>query len=169
MKKIFSVVTIALLVAVDQLIKIVIDLWLKPIHRFILADGFLSLTYVENRGAAFGILQNKRSFFIVITGIILIAGLYLLLSDKIRSNYILISVILVLSGGFGNMVDRIFRMYVIDYIEPLFIHFAVFNFADILVCIGAFMLIAWSIIDAVKTEKKEKKEKQLAAESEQTK
>lgn len=60
MKRTFSMTIIALLVLVDQLSKIIIDLWLRPIHRCVLLENVLSFTYVENRGAAFGMLQNQR-------------------------------------------------------------------------------------------------------------
>ena len=63
---------------------------------------------------------------------------------------------LVISGGLGNVIDRILYGFVVDFIEPLFIDFAVFNFADICITVGAFMLIGYEIYDLVK-EKKTKK------------
>lgn len=163
MKKMFSLVTVALFVAVDQLIKIIIDLWLKPIHSFTLIPGVVSFTYVENRGVAFGMLQNQRWFFTTVTAAVIIAGLYFLIADKIKSNYLLVCTILVLAGGIGNLIDRIFRTYVIDFIEPLFINFAVFNFADILVSIGACMIIGWLLYGGICDAKKEKAEKAAKA------
>lgn len=156
MKKIFSLVTVALLVSVDQLIKIIIDLWLKPIQFFPLIQNVVAFTYVENRGVAFGMLQNQRWLFTTVTAAVIVFGFYCLLSGKIKSNYILTTAILILSGGLGNLIDRVFRGYVIDYIEPLFIRFAVFNFADILVTAGAFLLIGWLICSGVHDARQQK-------------
>ena len=61
-----------------------------------------------------------------------------------------------IAGGIGNVIDRIRLQYVIDYIEPLFIDFAVFNFADCLITVGAFSLIIYLIVDLIKDIKKEK-------------
>ena len=63
------------------------------------------------------------------------------------------AITLIVSGGLGNLIDRIFRGYVIDYIEPLFVNFAVFNFADILVTVGAAILIVYLIYDTAKESK----------------
>lgn len=156
MKRTFSMTIIALLVVVDQLLKIVIDLWLKPIHHFVLMDNVLSLTYVENRGAAFGMLQNQRWFFILLTGIVVLIGIYYILANKIKSNYLLVCFMLIIAGGIGNFIDRIFRGYVIDYIEFLFVKFAVFNFADILVTFGAVLLIGWLLFNGFEEKKAEK-------------
>lgn len=163
MKKVFSLITIALLVSVDQLIKIIIDLWLKPMGAFVLAPNVVSFTYVENRGVAFGMLQNQHWFFITVTALVIAFGFYCLLADKIKSTFILSSAILVMAGGIGNLIDRVFRGYVIDFIEPLFVNFAVFNFADILVSIGACMLIVWLLYDAVRDSAQKKKEKAAEA------
>ena len=61
-----------------------------------------------------------------------------------------------MGGIIGNLLDRVFRGYVIDYIEPLFINFAVFNFADVLITCGATILIVWMIKDIIKDFKKPK-------------
>lgn len=164
MKKMFSLVTVALLASIDQLIKIIIDLWLKPIRSFVLIDNVVSFTYVENRGVAFGMLQNQGWFFTTVTAAVIIFGLYCLIADKIKSDFILISVLLVIAGGVGNLIDRLFRGYVIDFIEPLFVNFAIFNFADILVSIGACMLIGWLIYDVIRESKKQKTAKSAEAE-----
>lgn len=87
--------------------------------------------------AAFGMLENQRWFFIILTVAVVLAGIYYILSGKLKSNYLLVCFMLIISGGIGNLIDRIFRGYVIDYIEVLFVHFAVFNFADILVTCGS--------------------------------
>ncbi len=161
MKKTFSITIITLLVLVDQLLKIIIDLWLRPIHHYVLADHVLSLTYVENRGAAFGMLQNQRWFFIILTLAVVGIGIYYILANKVKSDYLLVCFLLIIAGGVGNLIDRIFRGYVIDYIEFLFVRFAVFNFADILVTLGAVLLIGWLLFHGTEDKKAGKLEIEL--------
>ena len=152
-------IIIALLVVSDQLIKAVMLLWLKPMGSFMLVKGFLQFYYVENTGAAFSMLSGEfgRRFFIIFTVIAIAAGLYLLISGRLKSPVLKISAVLIISGGLGNLIDRIFRGSVIDYIEPLFVNFAVFNFADCLVTVGAAILIVYLIYDLVKSVRKSDK------------
>lgn len=147
---------ILLLVAVDQLIKAVMILWLEPQGSFMLVKGFLQFNYCENSGAAFSMLSGEagRWIFISFTVVVLIAGFYLLFSGKLKNPFLKFCAVLILSGGLGNLIDRIFRGIVIDYIEPLFVNFAVFNFADMLVTVGAVLLIVYLIYDIFKSHKK---------------
>ncbi|MCX7657923.1 MAG: signal peptidase II [Oscillospiraceae bacterium] len=146
----FALFAIILLIGVDQIIK----LWalenLKdaaPI-QFIKIGGkeIINLSYVENRGAAFSILQDKLIFLIVITSIFVIAGIVLIITKKIKNPWALASVSLVIAGGLGNLIDRISRGFVVDYIEIKFFKFAIFNFADCCVVIGAIMLLMYTLI-----------------------
>jgi signal peptidase II len=145
-----ALVAIILLIGVDQIIK----LWalenLKdaaPI-QFIKIGGkeIINLSYVENRGAAFSILQDKLIFLIIITSIFVIAGIILIVTKKIKNPWALASVSLVIAGGLGNLIDRIFRGFVVDYIEIKLFKFAIFNFADCCVVIGAIMLLIYTLI-----------------------
>ena len=76
---------------------------------------------------------------------------------KIKNKYLLITATIIIAGGLGNLIDRIFRGYVIDFIKVLFIDFPVFNFADILVTCGSFMLIIYLIIDIYNDSRKKQK------------
>ena len=67
---------------------------------------------------------------------------------------------MIIAGGLGNLIDRLFRGFVVDYIEPLFIEFAIFNFADILVTCGCIALAIWMIYDVYRESKKEKGKKE---------
>lgn len=145
-----ALVAIILLIGVDQIIK----LWalenLKdaaPI-QFIKIGGkeIINLSYVENRGAAFSILQDKLIFLIIITSIFVIAGIILIVTKKIKNPLALASVSLVIAGGLGNLIDRISRGFVVDYIEIKLFKFAIFNFADCCVVIGAIMLLIYTLI-----------------------
>ncbi|QCX32552.1 signal peptidase II [Caloramator sp. E03] len=134
---------ILLLVFIDQLTKLLAKLNLYPDGNINLITGYLSLTYLENRGAAFGIFKNKKFFLVGLTSVVIALMLYYLLKNKGLSKYIKLSLILIISGAIGNLIDRIMKGYVIDfihfYIKNIF-DWPVFNFADILVVCGTIML-----------------------------
>lgn len=156
MRRIITVLSAICLVVADQLIKLLVIACLKPIGSLGVINGFLRLNYVENTGAAFGSFSKYTGVLSVVTALAIIIGFYYLLSGKIKFGFEYVCILAVLSGGIGNLIDRVFRGYVIDYIEPLFIDFAVFNFADILVTCGAVLLIGWLIKDIIKEFKKSK-------------
>lgn len=151
-----AVVVIAALVVLDQGFKHLAVVHLEPIGSFPLLDGILQLSYVENTGAAFGSFSQYTTLLSVFTGIVLLCGFVYLLLGKCKPIPIYIAAILILAGGAGNLIDRVFRGFVVDYIEPLFIKFAVFNFADILVCVGAAVLIIYLLYDMFRDAKKTK-------------
>ena len=163
MIQLVSIISIAVLVAVDQLIKMVVVDRLMPISSAEFIPGIIEFNYTENTGAAFSILENHTDLLSVFTLLIVIAGLVYLLSGKLKDKLLIASAILVLSGGIGNLIDRIFRGgelfsgYVVDYIKLLFVDFAIFNFADCLVCVGAGMIIVYLIIDTFKNQPDKKK------------
>lgn len=156
MRRIITVLSAFCLVVADQLIKLLVIAYLKPIGSLGVINGFLRLNYVENTGAAFGSFSKYTGILSAVTFLAVIIGFYCLLSGKIKFGFEYVCILTVLSGGIGNLIDRVFRGYVIDYIEPLFIDFAVFNFADILVTCGAVLLIGWLIKDIIKEFKKAK-------------
>lgn len=117
----------------------------------------LNLKYVENTGAAFGILSSKPLLITIFNILILLAlTIYVLIKikDFSKSGY-LFSIILIISGGFGNIIDRMINGYVTDYFEFAFISFPVFNFADIFITVGAFLLLIKLLIDFIKENKKD--------------
>lgn len=117
----------------------------------------LNLKYVENTGAAFGILSSKPLLITIFNILILLTlTIYVLIkiNDFYKSRY-LFSIILIISGGFGNIIDRMINGYVTDYFEFAFVSFPVFNFADIFITVGAFLLIVKLLIDFIKENKKD--------------
>lgn len=156
MRRIITVLSAIILVVSDQLIKLLVIARLKPIGSLGVINGFLRLNYVENTGAAFGSFSSHTAFLSVVTFIAVAIGFYYLLSGKIKLGFEYVCILAVMSGGIGNLIDRVFRGYVVDYIEPLFIDFAVFNFADILVTCGAVLLIIGLVWDSIKELKKAK-------------
>ena len=122
--------------------------------------GVLQLTYVENRGSAFGMFSDRRWVFMVFSVVAIVAiAVYLVKRNPPFPMFIALS--LILSGGIGNMIDRTVRGYVVDFVDFCLIHFAVFNFADTLVCVGAGLLVLILILDTVKERKAEKAGKNL--------
>ena len=109
----------------------------------VLIDNVLELTYVENRGAAFGILQNKLVFFYILTIVVFVVIFYYLYKISLNLHYLpcYIFLILIFSGAVGNFIDRIKNKYVIDFIYFKLIDFPVFNFADICITLGCVLLV----------------------------
>ncbi len=158
MIQLVSIICIALLVSADQLIKSIALSRLMPIGSADFIPGIVEFNYTENTGAAFSMLENHTNVLTVITTLIIVAGLVYLLSGKLKNKFFITCAVLVLAGGIGNLIDRIMHGFVIDYIKLLFMDFAIFNFADCLVCVGAFMIIVYLIVDIFRDAKKKGKE-----------
>lgn len=158
MIQVITIVAIAVLVAIDQIIKLLVIEYLEPIGSLPLIDGFIQLSYAENTGAAFGSFSGQTWLLSGFTFVVIVAGLVYLLIGKLKFGVEYVCVALMLAGGMGNLIDRVFRGFVVDYIEPLFINFAIFNFADILVTCSAVVLVIWMFYGIYK-EAKEKDKK----------
>lgn len=156
MSVILSIVFCSLLVAIDQLVKYSVIQYLKPIEYFNVLDGIIRFRYVENSGAVFGSFAAHTLILTVVSAVLLCITVYFLATDKSKSKFVNFCLLLMVSGGIGNIIDRIRLGYVVDYIEPLFVDFAVFNFADCLITVGAGMLIVYLIVDIIKDTKKNK-------------
>lgn len=159
MLQVITVMSIAVLVSLDQIIKLLVIKYLEPIGSLPLIDGFIQLNYAENTGAAFGSFSDYTWILSVFTLAVIVAGLVWLLKGKVKFGVEYVCITLILAGGLGNLIDRISRGFVVDYIEPLFIDFAIFNFADILVTCSAVVLIIWMFYGIYKDVKKEKEKK----------
>ena len=143
-------------IVLDQLSKLLAVKLLAPIGSVPLWEGVLHLTYVENRGAAFGMLAEHRWVFMSISTIAIIAIALYLYSGRNTSKLYTSALMLIVSGGIGNMIDRIALGYVVDFVDFALIDFAVFNIADSLVCIGAGLLVLALVLDIIKEAKLEK-------------
>ena len=115
---------------------------LKDKPAFSVIDGVFELNYLENRGAAFGMLQNQKGFFILISCIVLMAICYILFKMPEDKKYNIMHILLVLiaSGAVGNMIDRIRLEYVVDFFYFVLINFPIFNMADIYVTVACVLL-----------------------------
>lgn len=136
-------VSTAVLVAFDQWTKNLAVEHLKGQEDISLIPGVLCLHYLENRGAAFGIFQDQRTFLLILTAIILICVCYVLWripSDK-KYNLLKLLCIMITAGGIGNLIDRVRLNHVVDFIYFSLIDFPVFNVADIYVTTSMFLLL----------------------------
>ncbi|HAY74028.1 MAG TPA: signal peptidase II [Ruminococcaceae bacterium] len=154
MSVLISFISIAVLTAADQLIKLVVERNLQPIGTAEFINGFIGWNYVRNTGAAFGSFSQSTTLLTVVTGAVILAGIILIATKKIKSKFYLTCAVLIISGGLGNLIDRIFRGYVVDFIDVQFTDFAVFNFADILVTVGSIALMIYVIVDIFRDRKK---------------
>lgn len=143
MFNIAGIVSIIILIAFDQWTKMLAVNKLMDQEPFVIIEKVFQLRYLENRGAAFGILQGQKGFF-VITGIIIlvaIAYLYNKMPSTKKYHLLRILAILMASGAIGNMIDRVSKNYVVDFFYFELINFPIFNVADCYVTIAAALLI----------------------------
>lgn len=157
---ILPMIAVVVLILIDQGTKLWALESLKPIHSMTVAEGFLDLTFVENRGVAFGMFSGQRWFILLLT-VIIAAGLicfYKTLPRKKEYRPVRLSLILVLAGAVGNIIDRMFRGYVVDFFEFTFFKWPVFNVADIYVVVGV-ILLALMILFVIKEEDLDLKKK----------
>lgn len=141
-RAIFAAFLCAILIALDQITKLLTVSVLK-VHDITLIPKVLVLTYVENRGAAFGIFENQKLFFFFITAVMVVIFGYCYLHLLGQKSYRLLRVLCVTytAGAIGNLIDRIFRGYVVDMIYFVPINFPVFNVADCYITISTVVLL----------------------------
>ncbi len=134
---------LALLTAVDQATKYLAGLFLKGSRGIPVIPGVFELFYLENRGAAFGLLRNHQWLFVLVALLMFAAAIYVyaLLPGGRHYYGMRVCMILVGAGALGNMIDRIVHHYVIDFLYVSLIDFPVFNVADCYVVIGAVLLL----------------------------
>ena len=144
-------------ILIDQITKILSTIYLEPVDTVPIIKGVLHLTYVMNKGAAFGMLANHRWVFMIISTIAIIAMTVFLYIGKAPTKLYGISLSMIISGGIGNMIDRTILGYVVDFIDFRIINFAVFNGADSFVCVGAALMIFALILDIIKEAGAKKK------------
>ena len=154
MSAVMCVVVAAILFAADQLVKLWAINSLAPVGTMQVIPGLLSLTYVENRGAAFGIFQGQRAFIIILVVVILGIVGWMLFTNRIKATLERVCTTMIIAGGLGNLVDRIRLGFVVDYIDinQLFAY-PMFNLADCFVVVGSCLLVVSVMLE----EKREKK------------
>ena len=149
-------------IGIDQLTKIIVSCNMELYESISVIPKTFNITYIQNRGAAFGMLSNHRWVFMVVSILAIICMCVYLFRFSKEGMFFKVGLALIISGGIGNMIDRIFLGYVVDMIEATFIEtlfgwsFAIFNVADSFVCVGAGLVIFCLIRDIIKDSKKEK-------------
>lgn len=131
-----------LLIALDQWVKHWAVTYLQPVGEISLIDGLFGLIYVENQGAAFGLLQGGRWLFIPVTLIVtgVIAFYYIRLPRTREYLPVRIPMVFIFAGAIGNFIDRLLNGYVVDMFQFKFITFPIFNVADICLVVGTIVL-----------------------------
>lgn len=137
---------------IDQVSKILVLKYLKDLREVPIIRNILHFTYVENRGAAFGILQHQKWFFIIITALIVGGIVYYFRKERDYPKAMMIGLSLIVGGAIGNLIDRVFYGFVVDFID--FRVWPVFNIADSAIVIGQ-ILVAYVILKYDKLNPKE--------------
>ena len=132
---------IAALIVLDQLVKayVVHNIALGEIKSWI--PNLVSLTYLQNRGAAFSMLQDQQWFFAVITLVVMVGAIWYLHKHIEDSFWKVFGLVLIIAGGLGNFIDRISQGFVVDMFHLDFVNFAIFNVADSYLTVGVIVLL----------------------------
>lgn len=139
----FIALIIAVAIAVaDQIIKYFVNLYVRPVGSINVIDNLFKLSYVENRGVAFGMFTDMRWIFVALTSVLIIGIIVYMFLKKPAGKFFYICSALIVGGGIGNLIDRIFYGYVIDYLSLSFFP-PVCNFADYCITAGTVMLIIY--------------------------
>lgn len=139
-RKLYFPLAAVMLILLDQLSKqwIVNHIPLNAIRKCV--PGIFSLTYLRNYGAAFSIFQNQQWFFTVITLTVVGAACYYFIKNINGDFWFLFGLLLIISGGIGNFIDRLRLSYVVDMVHLDFMNFAIFNVADSYLTVGVVIL-----------------------------
>ena len=137
-----SLIVGAVLVIIDQIIKYFVSAYLQPVGSVSVIDNIFSLTYVENKGVAFGMFSDMRWIFVALTSILLVIIIFYMFKKRPKGKFFYVCAALIIGGGIGNLIDRIFYGYVIDYLSLSFFP-PVCNFADYCITAGTIMLVIY--------------------------
>ena len=143
----------------DQLSKYLAVIYLKGGESFPIIKNVLHLTYIENEGAAFGMLKDHRWIFMIISSVAIIGLFVYLVKNHKASRLQNVALTMIIAGGIGNMIDRVVLGYVVDFIDFTLINFAIFNVADSFVCVGVGLLIIYLLMTLKREHDAEKASK----------
>ena len=151
---ILIIILILAIVGLDQWTKYLAVEYLMGEASYPFLEDVLHFTYVENRGAAFGMLSDHRWVFMILSSAAILILLFWLWKEKPQSIWIRLASAFIVGGGIGNMIDRVRLGYVVDFIDVRFIDFYVFNVADSFVCVGCALFLLWAVCTELKPKKK---------------
>ncbi len=157
---IIPIILAVVLIAVDQITKYIALTRLKPVGNVTFIKGFMDFTFVENRGAAFGILNGKTWLLLIIAVVICVVLIAAMkkMPDTKEYKWLKWTLMLIVAGAVGNIIDRLVRGYVVDFFEFTFITWPVFNMADIYVVVGT-ILMAILVLFVIKDDDSKKEDK----------
>ena len=148
-----ALIIAALVVAADQIIKYFVAANIKPVGTVTVIDGVFNLSYVENRGVAFGIFKDMRWIFVALTTLLIFAIAFYMFKKRPDGKLFYILAGLIIGGGIGNLIDRILYGYVIDYLSLSFFP-PVCNFADYCITGGVIVLAVYMLFKPSGKKKK---------------
>lgn len=154
------IVLILICVILDQASKFLAETYLLPRGSVTIIDGVLDFTYAENTGAAFSILRGRQDLFIWITALAVLVMLFLLIRYRTKLHpFARWSMILLVGGALGNLIDRVIRGYVVDFINVTFVDFAIFNISDICTVLGCIGLVIYLLFSEFHKESETREKK----------
>ena len=156
MSYIIATAVSALMLGLDRLTKYIVSTNMELGQTIGFIDGFLDFTYIHNQGAAWGVLEGQRWVLLAVTSAVMVVLAFFMYKIGRKNKLFFWAGALIMSGGIGNMIDRIFNEgKVVDFLHATFINFPIFNVADCAVVIGAGLLILYFLLDTIR-ESKEK-------------
>lgn len=159
-----AVLVSVVLAAIDQLIKLLAVTYIQPVGSISLLKfgetEWLNLTYCENTGMSFSLLEGQRVLLIALPLVLIALIEWYIFSGRADTRAKLFSLAAVAGGGLGNLIDRVFSGYVVDFIDVRIIHFAIFNFADICAVCGG---IVFAVLIFLEDKKKEHSNEKLSS------
>ena len=154
-----QIASAAVLALADQWIKRLVAENLPRNQTVPVIKNLFGLYYSTNTGGAWSMLEDNPKILYTVSLILLLGVIVYLFFAKFEGIIPNVSITLIIGGGAGNMIDRLFRGEVVDYIQTLFVDFPIYNLADIFIVVGCFMFIGYLIYDIIREEKQKKKEK----------
>lgn len=138
-----TIIISIILLCIDQISKLLVVNLLTKTNSITIIKNFFYLTYINNDGAAFSILVGKRNFLILIAVLAIVMLIRYIKKNNIQNKLELVSISLIIGGSLGNLMDRVIRGYVIDFLDfKIFnYNFPIFNLADTFIVIGVFLLL----------------------------
>ena len=153
---VIALIIAAFVALLDQIIKYSVVNNIKPHGTVSIISGVLNITYVENRGVAFGMFTDMRWIFVALTALMIFAIIFYMFKKRPEGKFFYIVAGLIIGGGLGNLYDRIVNGYVIDYISLSFFP-PICNFADYCITVGVILLIFYVLFKPSRKNKKVKK------------
>lgn len=155
MNLVFAIIAVLAMILADQASKFWVLEHLADGTVLQVLPGILQFRYVENTGMAFSLFDNQTWLLALFSFIVVVVLTVMLLKGKVEGKAMRAAVLMIIGGGIGNLIDRAFRHFVVDFIEVTFMNFAVFNVADCFVTVGCLLVIVLLLADIIRDPKGE--------------